>query len=107
MYALLFPSAQRFISPVLENVKVDERTMGVLTGPPIPKCDSPAWMALVASLQTREFTFFIRNLSYRRALKAASNLAERILHRLRANRNVQFDEWQTEAEPIWRAGLAF
>jgi hypothetical protein len=49
MYALLLPSAQRFISAVSENVNVDERTMGVATGPPTPWFDSPAWIARVES----------------------------------------------------------
>src|SRR6266849_5833693 len=52
MYALLLPSAQRFISAVLEKVKVEVRAMGVLTGTPTPCLDSPLWMARVASPQS-------------------------------------------------------
>jgi hypothetical protein len=94
---LLLPSAQRFISAVLENVKLDERTIGVLTGPLMPKCDSPVWMARVESLQLRELSFFMGNLSIRRALTAARNAPAKILHCLWANHNVQIG-----AEPIWR-----
>src|ERR1035441_1741550 len=92
MYALLLPSAQRFISPVLEKVKVDERTMGVLTGPLMPKWDSPAWMALVESLQRRELSFFTGNPPGWRALTAAMNAPVRILNCLRLNRNVRSEE---------------
>src|SRR5712691_1073855 len=49
MYALLLPSAQRFISAVLENVKVELRAIGVVIGAPIPCFSSPLWMARVAS----------------------------------------------------------
>src|SRR5580698_10432899 len=97
MYALLLPSAQRFISPVLENVNVDERTMGVLTGPPMPKCDSPAWMALVESRQPREFSFFIGNLPGWREFTESRIAPELIVPCLRDNRNIQIG-----GEPIWR-----
>jgi hypothetical protein len=36
MYALLFPSAHRFISSVEENVNVDDRQMLGPTGAPTP-----------------------------------------------------------------------
>jgi hypothetical protein len=64
MYALLLPSAQRFISAVSENVKVDERTIGVATGPPTPWFDSPAWIARVASphwAPAADFVFFMNS----------------------------------------------
>ena len=42
------PSAQRFISAVEENVNVEVREIGALTGPPTPwRLPSPAWMAWV------------------------------------------------------------
>jgi hypothetical protein len=50
MYALLFPSAQRFISAVEENVNVDVLQIGALTGPPTPcRTPSPAWIACVCA----------------------------------------------------------
>jgi hypothetical protein len=36
MYALLLPSAQRFISAVEEKVKVEERQISVTTAAPTP-----------------------------------------------------------------------
>src|SRR5258707_6875722 len=48
MYALLFPSAQRFISSVEENVNVELRQMLRPTDVPTPcRSGSPAWTALV------------------------------------------------------------
>src|SRR5712691_8639834 len=51
MYALLLPSAQRFISAVPEKVKVELRAIGVDTGAAMPCLGSPLWMARVASPQ--------------------------------------------------------
>src|SRR5258708_7132300 len=48
MYALLFPSAQRFISSVEEKVNVELRQMLRPTDVPTPcRSGSPAWTALV------------------------------------------------------------
>src|SRR5487761_354970 len=51
MYAELFPSAQRFISAVEENVNVELRTISGATGPLRPCLRSPRWIAMVASAQ--------------------------------------------------------
>src|SRR5712692_1914958 len=58
MYALLVPSAQRFISAVLAKVNVELRAIGVATGAPTPCLFSPAWIARVASPQ-RWTGFFV------------------------------------------------
>ena len=48
MYALLVPSAQRFISSLEEKVNVEERTISEVTGFANPwRTGSPAWIVRV------------------------------------------------------------
>lgn len=55
MYAEVFPSAQRFISSVDENVNVELRTISGATGPPRPCLGSPRCIASVASPHFADF----------------------------------------------------
>src|ERR1700675_1113126 len=60
MYALLLPSAQRFISRVEEKVNEEVRQIGAPTGTPTPwRIPSPAWIAFVWGPCWSEGLFFI------------------------------------------------